>query len=76
MLQDSENSPNLSKMIQQIAIFNFGAVQKRAYLVELENNPPKFQISIPKKNGFDTTGNRPSKTWGTKHDPPFPLWVK
>ena len=40
MLQDSENSPNLSKMIQQIAIFNFGAVQKRAYLVELENNPP------------------------------------
>ena len=62
---------NDTKVIRKIAEFEFGAVQKRVNLVDLEKmlqNEPSVQ-----KLGFDTAENRPSKVEAASNQPPKAL---
>ena len=58
-------------MVRKNTSVEFGAVQKRVNLVDLEKmlqNEPSVQ-----KRGFDTAENGPSKVWAASNQPPKAL---
>ena len=72
----------MCEMIRTTAIFEFGTVQTRVNLVDVEKWHLKMLQNelLVAKLGFDAAENGPSKLWiantNTDHRTPLPPWVK